>query len=364
MQTVTDQIAATTGATANSFEATSDGGDADMRINQYSAAGVATHTVLNVGANSGAVTSLATVSTGNSGYAGVTGATMTGVYTQSTTNGPITSVSHIEAPHAVGGDVAASSQAFGNAQTLTASAAAVGLRVNQSNAVQTNADGGGVYGLVTGTAQYDAASIGNNVGYGGDSWSGARLAIWQNNATDLTQAAQFTAFGQVQDGKTTATATGNNTSAVNNGYILDANVQQYNQAYVRAQAETSAFSFGAVSSTASGVGNNALLGDIGGEVIVDNTQVNEGGGIDVLASTTGQDGYDGQASASAIGNSVTGYACAECDGRMTVNNNQTNTAEVGSSATTTFTGTVRSATGYSTAVGNSATYYVSRPSGQ
>lgn len=364
VETVTDQTAAASGATANSYEAASTGNNIDMRSNQTAGGGVTAYTQVNVGSNSGATTTTTAAAAGNSGFAGVTGATMTGVFTQTTNAVPIASINKIEAAEAQAGDVSASSQALGNSQSLSVSAGTAGLRVNQTNAAQVTSDGGGVYGLVVGKAGFDAATIANNVSYSGDSGSGTALAVSQNNTADLTQAAQFTNYGQVQEAKTTAQATGNNVSAVNSGFVLDATVQQHNQSYVRAQAEGTAAYFGAVSTTASGVGNNALLGDVGGEVLIDNTQVNDGGGIDSIASTTAQDGYDATATATATGNSVTGYACAACEGRMSVANSQTNTSEVGASATTTTTGTVRSATGVATAVGNTATYYVSRPAGQ
>lgn len=362
--TVDQQTSATTGATANSFEAASDRQAVDMRSNQYANGAVATNTRLNVGASSGAATNLSTVSTGNSGHAAVKGATMTGVYSQFTADTPISSVSHIEAPDAEGGDVTSTSQALGNTQSLAVSYGTAGLRVNQSNAAQVTSDGGGVYGVVWGKAKYDAATIANNASYNGDSGSGAAIAVSQTNSATLGQAAQFTAFGQVQDGQTTATITGNNVSAVNSGFVLDAKVQQTNQAYQRAQAWTSAYSFGAVASTASGVGNSALIGDIGGEVVIDATQLNTGGGIEAEAQTEGQDGYDAQSTAMATGNSITGYACADCKGRMTVTSSQTNSADVGATATTTVNGQARSVTGIATAVGNTATYYLSRPSGQ
>ena len=59
-----------------------------MRSNQYANGGVASNTLLNVGAYSGAATNLSTGSTGNSGHAEVTGATLTGVYSQFTSAQP------------------------------------------------------------------------------------------------------------------------------------------------------------------------------------------------------------------------------------------------------------------------------------
>lgn len=351
-------------AAANQYQASTDGQDIDVRSNQTANGDVTADTRLNVASNSGAVTSITTTAVGNSGEVGVTGGVLSGVLTQTTGATAIAGLSHIEAPHAEAGDVDTTTQAQGNSHIVTVSAGVAGVRVNQSNAAQVTTNGGGVYGLVTGTAQFQANTMANDITYVGDQGSGTRLATSQQNNAALTQAAQFTAFGQVQDGKTIASAAGNNLDAVNEGFLLDATVDQRNHAYVRAQAETSAASFGAVAAQANGVGNSAIVGDIGGELVLDNTQVNDGGGIDVLASTTGGDGYDAYSTATAAGNSVTGYACSECSGKITIGNNQTNSADVGANATTTINGVARSVTGISNAVGNTATYYVSRPSGQ
>ncbi|MDB5437692.1 MAG: Holin [Caulobacteraceae bacterium] len=301
---------------------------------------------------------------GNAGEAGVTGGVITGVLSQTTGPAVISALSHIEAPEGQAGDVDTLTQAQGNSHVLTVSGGTAGVRFNQTNAAEVTSNGGGVYGYVSGTAQYQAQTMANDVTYAGDTGSGARIAVNQQNNADLTQAAQFTAFGQVQDGTTIASAVGNNLDAVNQGFLLDATVNQQNHAYVRAQAETSAAAFGAVTATANGIGNAATIGDIGGAVVLDNTQLNDGGGIEVLATTVGGDGYDATANATAAGNSVTGYACAECNGRMTIGNNQTNSTDISATTTTTINGVARSAMGVSNAVGNTATFYVSRPSGQ
>ncbi len=285
---------------------------------------------------------------------------MSAVFNQATTASTITAHSHIEAPNAQTGEVFTSTQAVGNNQNLGVSVGAAGVRVNQANAADTYSDGGGVYGLVTGAAEMTAGSMGNNVALSGDGGSGVRVIVDQQNTASVTQAAHFTAYGQVQDGKTTAIAAGNNMNAVNEGFLLDATVNQGNQAYVRAQAVSSAANFGAGAAVANGVGNNAVMGDIGGEVIVDNTQFNEGGGIEAVASYTGGEGYDGLASATATGNAAVGYSCSDCSGLLTVGNDQTNTVDVGATATATLT-TGRSISGVANAVGNTATYYVSRP---
>jgi hypothetical protein len=363
VETVTDQTVGESHAASNQYVGSVEGQDFDARSNQTTQGSVTADTRLNVAYDSGAVTSIATTATGNAGELGVTSGTLTAVTHQNTGAVNISALSHIEAPHAYGGDVDEVSQAIGNSQVVDVNAGTAGVKMVQDNQAQVTSNGGGVYGTVTGISQFQAQTMANDITYQGDNGSGARLVTNQTNTAALTQAAQFTAFGQVQEGTTIATAAGNNVSAVNNGFLLDVANNQHNQAYVRAQAETSAAAFGAVTSSASGVGNSALLGDNGGEIVIDNVQLNEGGGIDVLASTTGGEGYDAYANATATGNSVVGYACSECGGHLTANNTQTNTSDVGASGVTTITGTARSVTGVSNAVGNKAAYYVSRPNG-
>ena len=96
--------------------------------------------------------------------------------------------------------------------------------------------------------------------------------------------------------------------------------------------------------------------------MIDAVQLNDGGGVEVIAGYTGAEGYDASASATAIGNAATGYACSDCDGRITATSQQVNNVDVGATANVTVTGYARSATGVANAVGNTATYYVSQPS--
>jgi hypothetical protein len=319
---------------------------------------------MNVTTQSGAQAALTTTAAGNTSETDVAGGVLTAVVNQ--TNGPasVQALSHIEAPDAQGGDVSAILQAQGDNHVVSVNSGSAGVRVSQTNAGEVISDGGGVYGLVTGTAEFTANTQANDISLIGDNGSAERMISSQSNDADITQASQFTAFGQVQTGRTMVSASGNTLSGINRGSLLDATSSQTNHSYVRAQAETSAAAFGSLSASANGVGNEAMVGDIGGELVMDNSQVNDGGGIDVLATLTGGDGYDAQTTANAAGNAITGYACATCNGRMTVTSSQTNSADVAATSTTTLTGQVRSAVGVAHAVGNTATYYVSKPSSE
>ena len=356
---VTDQTTAATTATGNSADFTVDGGDLDARSNQALQANVRADALVNVTTNAGAATVLTTAATGNTGDAMVLGGTHTAIYNQSTEATDIYAHTHVEGPAARFGDVSSSVQAIGNSQGLAGSSAAAGVRVNQTNNAFVHSDGGGYFGEVTGSASVSAISAANNVTVAGLN-SAQRVEVNQLNAAPITQAAQFTAYGSAYLSATQATATGNNLTANEQGPILDIKASQQNQAYVRAQSVNSAAQFGAGSASAYGVGNSSVAGNQGQQVVLDNTQFNEAGGVEAIASYTGTSGYDGAATASAIGNAATGYACSDCAGVMQVANRQTNTAEVGATATTSVT-SGRSANGVANAVGNTASYYVTRP---
>jgi len=357
---VTDGVSATTTATGNSADFTVDTGDLDVRSNQTLQANVRADTHVNVSANAGAVSTLTTAATGNTGDGGVVAGTHTGVYNQATEAVSISARSHLEAPDAQAGDISSSVQAIGNSQGLAASYGAAGVRVNQVNNATVASDGGGNVGYVAGTSNFTATTAANNVTVAGVG-SGQRLEINQTNNADVTQASQFTAYGNAYLSTTQATATGNNISAAEEGPLLDVTSNQENLAYLRAEAVSSGYEFGAGSAVAYGVGNSMVAGNVGLATVVDNNQVNDGGGIDSIASYSGNQGYDASSSATAIGNAATGYACSDCSGSVSVNNRQRNAAEVGATATTSVA-SGRSATGVANAVGNTASYYVSRPS--
>ena len=73
------------------------------------------------------------------------------------------------------------------------------------------------------------------------------------------------------------------------------------------------------------------------------------------------DGQRVYVGAEAVGNAVTGYACSECPGYLEANNVQTNNGSVSAQTSTTVAGSNRAVITGANAVGNSATFYVSRP---
>ena len=104
-----------------------------------------------------------------------------------------------------------------------------------------------------------------------------------------------------------------------------------------------------------------VAANAGPSTALNNTQLNGAFGVESTASFQGGTGYDAFVSSSATGNAVTGFACSACGGVMNVANSQTNLGDVSSSTSIGLTGSARSVRGTATAVGNTATFYVSQP---
>lgn len=361
VETVSEGFSATTTAVANSVLISGQRSDATVTSNQESYAPVLAHGVVNVGAYGGASSNISTTAVGNAGTIAAIESTATGRAVQLST-ADVTARSQLEGHEAQFDDVSISTLASGNSQGLTLVNGAMGARISQGNTAQTLADGGAIANYVSGTAAVSGVATGNNITLSGSEQSAARVTTEQSSS-GITQASKFTAYGNAYLSSTVATASANNLSATNDGPLLDLNTSQYNAGYVRAQAEATSYEFGSAQVGAHGVGNSALVGNYGQEVVLENLQTNEGGGVEAIASLEGNTGYDGVASATAMGNAVTGYACSDCSGKMTINNNQTNSADIGARTTVSVANSGRSIVGITTATGNNASFYVSSPSG-
>jgi hypothetical protein len=361
--TVEEGVTQSTSATGNSVQAYGDRTDMAVTSNQTLVGSVIAQTVVNVDSNLGADSAISTTALGNTADVGINQATVTGVLTQTATfSDNITARTQIEGDLAQAGDITAATTAIANNATLGLTNGAAGVRVNQTSGADVLADGGAVMQYVSGTSAVSGVAVGNNISAVGDTASAQRLAIGQTNDGALVQASKFTAYGNVQEAITNTTAAGNSANVFNEGPLLDVTNQQVNNAYVRSQSESSAYQFGAAQVSAYGAGNTAVAGNSGEALVLDNTQWNGVGGVEVIASFQGVDGYDSYTQAVAVGNDVTGYACSDCTGTMAVNNSQTNNGDVSSTATNNVGAQGgRSVVGVSTATGNNASFYVTRP---
>jgi len=358
---VEDGVNAETSASGNALVGSVVDADLSLTSNQTMAGPAIAQTPVNVTADMGAASQINTTAMGNTADVQATRGTLTGVITQIATFAPeVTARGMLEADEASAGDVGLATTALANSASVGLTNGSAGVRVNQTSAAPVLADGGAIIGYVSGTADVSGLAVGNTASLVGTDTSAARAATWQSNTSTLVQASQFTAYGNAQTPTTSATAAGNIAAAVNDGPLLDLTASQYNQAYVRAQAEGSSYQFGAGTASAYGVGNSVLAGDNGEAVVLDNVQLNTGGGVEAIASFGGAEGYDAYSHASAVGNDATAYSCSSCAGSMSIDSRQTNSADVGATATTNV-GSGRLITGTSSAVGNNASFYVTRP---
>ena len=358
--TADEGVSATTTAGANSFGMTLNGADGGLTSNQDNQGAVLAHGVVNASGSLGDSSNINTTAVGNSGTALAAGGTLSAFMVQ-TNYGSVTARSQIEGETALSGDVVESSLAAGNSQGLLLVNGSMGARVIQNNQADVAADGGAILQYVAGIAVVAGTAAGNNIDLTGANQSAARVITDQNNGAANVTATKFTAYGNSNLTTTAATASGNNLNATNEGTLLDVASHQYSTAYVRAQAEGSSYEFGGAQATAYGVGNSVLAGNTGPGLVLDNVQVNDGGGVEVIASFTGDNGYDAGSSATAVGNAVSGYVCNQCSGTMSATSSQSNNVDVSARSTVSLTGAARSVVGVSSAMGNTATFSVTSP---
>jgi hypothetical protein len=320
---------------------------------------------VNVTTNYGAVTTIDVAATGNDGTSNVLGGgTLTGTATQTTGAVNILALAEYNGANAQAGNLSNSAQAVANSHAygLTDSAATAAL--TQSSAAITQSDAGLTLGYTADTALITATSTSNNVTAEGIGTSSQTLTLTQSMTGARTQATVNANAGNAQTILGQASTIGNNISVTNQGGPLNVVTDQTNAGYVQSQSVVTAYEFGTAQSTAYGVGNSVMVGNQGQQLSLTNTQTNSGNGIEAQASfSSGAGGYDATASSIAIGNAVTGYACSQCSGRMTVANRQTNSADVGATSSATVSASNRSVTGTAAATGNAASFYVSSPSG-
>jgi hypothetical protein len=360
---VSDAIAMTSTAMGNGLSASSTTG-APLRVTarQTLEGAIQSTAVLDAAGIMGQTTVLSTSATGNSTETGMERGAMTAVINQYAGQAGVLARTQTEAP--IGGSVEFNdnTQAINNSFGMGLTNAAAGVRLSQTTDGQAFADGGAIMGENTGNATMAGQAVGNNATLTGVSGSAFRSVSDQTNNGGLVHASKFAAYGSSYVSTTAASASANNLHATNDGGMLEVTSAQANTAYVRAQAEETSAFFSAGTANAYGVGNSFTAGSMGPEVTITNEQLNELGGVEATASFGAGMGYDATASATAMGNAATGYACSECSATMKATNNQINSADVASVARMTMSAPSRTATGTATSVGNNASYYVSAPS--
>lgn len=210
-------------------------------------------------------------------------------------------------------------------------------------------------------AAFGSEAIANGFSATSGAASNQSLYLRQRSTGDLVEAGTSANAGNAWDLAGRARASGNQADFTNQGGALIAETDQANSARIRAAAVVTAYDFGRAESHARAVGNEVSVGNNDIYVEIDNTQLNTGG-VEATAAFSGNGGYDAYVGADAAGNSVIGYACSECAGQLNAANVQQNDGDVTASTSVTVAGNGRAAITGANAVGNAATFYVSRPS--
>ncbi|MGA0544408.1 holdfast anchor protein HfaD [Brevundimonas sp. VNH65] len=211
-------------------------------------------------------------------------------------------------------------------------------------------------------AVFQSQAVGNSTTSNGTGASSAYLYVGQRSTGDVIIADTSANAGNAWDLSGAAAATANQAVLSSAGGSVVARTQQENASQVVSQAVVTSYDYGVARSAARGAANAVSIGNQDLHLEIDNSQINTGG-VEVRASFAGTNGYDAYVSAEAVGNTVTGYACAECQATMTVNNSQINEGAVSATANAVINAPGRAVIVGTNAVGNAANFYVSRPNG-
>ena len=258
-----------------------------------------------------------------------------------------------------GANVAAS--AISNLVALGGEGSSISGVITQGSSATVRASNYAATQYIPATAAFESRAIANAVAVNSSAASNQSLYVRQRSTGDLVEAGTSANAGNAWDLAGRARASGNQANLYNQGGALIAETDQANSAYVRAAAVTTAYDFGRAEAHARAAGNEVSVGNNDVYVEIDNTQLNTGG-VDASATFSGNGGYDAYVGADAVGNSVVGYACSECAGQLNATNVQQNDGDVSATTNVTVGGNGRAAVTGANAVGNAATFYVSRPS--
>ncbi len=266
-----------------------------------------------------------------------------------------------------------SNYAMSSVTTATASANAYGsvsyggdntLDLRQDSGADVSADS---YVLANGgglgwSASTVAAANGNSASIEGYYMYPSHIVdLDQDNRGNVGASASLEAGGGAEETQIIASANGNSAWMQNeNGYAhMQGSQDNAGQVDAEASADIGNFDIDVVTLSAEGVGNSAVISNIGADAFMGLDQTNDGA-VNATTTFTGGAGGVALASATAFGNAATTYVCSECPVTAYGNMNQTNNAAISSVVTGQMTsGSVMSGT--ATAIGNSATFQSINP---
>lgn len=210
-------------------------------------------------------------------------------------------------------------------------------------------------GLGYGAAAIGAAN-GNSVLVEGYMGASQIVDVDQTNRGDVTGRVRMDAGGTAISSQAMASANGNAVRIQNEDGYAHLQGGQTNSGTVTADAEilVGNFDADALTVSAEGVGNSAIISNLGADAFMGLDQ-NNTGAVNARANFAGDAGGSVMMSATAFGNAATSYICSECPVTSYGDMNQVNGANVSSVVTGQMT-TGQNISGTATAIGNSATF--------
>ena|GEM_PF-6511295 len=297
-----------------------------------------------------------TTATGNTATAGSRNGETTGESTQTIGPGGGALAAAYNGVDGAAGKVIIDANAIGNTQGWSALRGRIGTNTVQKNSGFTEAKAEAELWRA-GDVELYAVAAANNV-TADAILSDVDMAVSQTSDGEGARAVADSHAYDVGAVFSSAEASGNSIDVAADGGRAGLIGDQTNTAPVIAESKISAKFFDYAEANAFGVGNSAVLSNVGPKTEIGNRQVNTAG-VTARAIVEGGTGNDVVANATASGNLVSGYACTECGGVLSADSSQINTGGVSAVTSTSLSrGRVRSVSGAASAVGNSATFMV------
>lgn len=357
-----EQVTVSTSAQGNSASGAVENGAITVQSDQDMRGDAVASTDMTMGGDTDGLVTATTQAGGNYLAVSAYDANLTVDATQSNTGALVSATSQLGDDDArlLGGAVINAS-AISNTVAMYGEGSTVGGTIDQSSSATVRAYNRIETQYIPAEASVSSQAIVNAIAMTSGQTSGQDLGIVQTSSGDVVEAEASANAGNAWDLAGRAHAAANQAVLYNEGGSVVTTSSQTNSAFVRAAATTTAYDYGRAEAHAQGAANELSVGNNDIYVEIDNSQFNSGG-VDVTATFSGTNGYDAYVGADAVGNSVTGYACSECEGYLEARNSQTNSGDISATANTTVAGSGRAVITGANAVGNSASFYVSRPS--
>lgn len=357
-----DQVTVSTSAQGNSASGAVENGAITVQSDQQMQGDAVATTDMTLGGDTDGPVSATTQARGNYLAVSAYNADLTVDAAQTNTGGLVSATSQLGEDDArLLGGAALNAAAISNTVAVYGEGSSLEGIVDQSSSATVRAYNRIETQYIPAETSVSSQAVANSIAANSGQTSGQDLRIVQTSTGDLVEAESSANAGNAWDLAGRAHATANQAALYNEGGSVVVESNQDNTAFVRAAATTTAYDYGRAEAYARGAANELSVGNNDIYVEIDNSQFNSGG-VAVTATFSGTNGYDAYVGADATGNSVTGYACSECEGYLEARNSQTNSGDVSATASTTVAGSGRAVITGANAVGNSASFYVSGPS--